>query len=361
MLDRKAVEKHSTGEVINLFSADTAIIEHTFSVVANVMYSPIQIAACLALIYLEVKESMFAALAVVVGILPFLALSFIGIGTYFGMRQVMIDKRLKLTNDVLNGIRIVKFYSWTDAFQKSIAKIRSDELSTVFVAGLYWGAATSLLSALPALMPVLVFYTYIKTGNSLEYVKAVTVLQLFGILQSPLTQLPDSLSFFNQSAISIDRILKFITSNDVEEYVSNTNSGDFKNKFDVNDTAICIENANFGWIAEEEESKEKEKEKEEDQNIKSAAYKAVPQTSDGESASTEAVKVKVKVDISSLRSVNSLVDVNLTFKKGTLYGIVGPVGSGKSTLICALLNQLLLKKGGNVYMSGSVALNSHGF
>jgi hypothetical protein len=32
--------------------------------------------------------------------------------------QLAGDKRLKLTNELLQGIRIVKFYAWEEAFKK---------------------------------------------------------------------------------------------------------------------------------------------------------------------------------------------------------------------------------------------------
>ena len=49
-----------------------------------------------------------------------------------------------------------------------------------------------------------------------------------------------------------------------------------------------------------------------------------------------------------------LKDIDLTIRKGTLTAIVGPVGSGKSSLIGALLGELEVDSG-SVNVGGKVA------
>lgn len=51
----------------------------------------------------------------------------------------------------------------------------------------------------------------------------------------------------------------------------------------------------------------------------------------------------------------TLTDINLKIKKGTLVGIVGKIGSGKSSLLDALVGELEARKGTEVHMEGRVA------
>ena len=37
------------------------------------------------------------------------------------------DARLKLTNEFIEGVRLIKMYAWEDAFQKFITNVRSNE------------------------------------------------------------------------------------------------------------------------------------------------------------------------------------------------------------------------------------------
>ncbi len=52
-------------------------------------------------------------------------------GIYRGQVQAQGDKRLKLTNELLQGIRIVKYYAWEHAFQANIESYREKELGRV--------------------------------------------------------------------------------------------------------------------------------------------------------------------------------------------------------------------------------------
>ena len=47
----------------------------------------------------------------------------------------------------------------------------------------------------------------------------------------------------------------------------------------------------------------------------------------------------------------ALVDVNIKFEKGKIYGLLGPNGSGKTTMI-KIINDLLQPSGGEILVNG---------
>lgn len=53
----------------------------------------------------------------------------------------------------------------------------------------------------------------------------------------------------------------------------------------------------------------------------------------------------------------ALLNVSIDFKRGNLIGIIGSVGSGKTSLLQALLRELPVKSG-SISVSGSIAYNS---
>lgn len=65
------------------------------------------------------------SIGVLILIMPFITL----IGRRFGAIRSLIqkagDKRLKFTNELLTGIRIVKFYAWETPFMTNIGKSRA--------------------------------------------------------------------------------------------------------------------------------------------------------------------------------------------------------------------------------------------
>lgn len=51
---------------------------------------------------------------------------------------------------------------------------------------------------------------------------------------------------------------------------------------------------------------------------------------------------------------DTLSDINLSFEKGKLYTIIGPVGSGKSSLLLSILGELNINAG-EVFLNGRTA------
>lgn len=41
------------------------------------------------------------------------------------------DKRVRLTTEVLQGIRLIKFYAWEEFYTQQIAELRRGEIKTI--------------------------------------------------------------------------------------------------------------------------------------------------------------------------------------------------------------------------------------
>ena len=53
--------------------------------------------------------------------------------------------------------------------------------------------------------------------------------------------------------------------------------------------------------------------------------------------------------------IHALKDINTEIKKGKLTMIVGDIGSGKSSLLLAIINEMLVGEGSRINVSGSIA------
>lgn len=65
------------------------------------------------------------------------------------------DKRIKMMNEIINGIRILKLYAWEPAFIRSITSIREKELGYIRQKAVI-GAISNILWSLS---PILVIKT----------------------------------------------------------------------------------------------------------------------------------------------------------------------------------------------------------
>ncbi len=62
------------------------------------------------------------------------------------------DKRTKLTNEILNGISVLKLFAWEGAFQKKLLVIRDDELDNIKKAAFYLTGTSVTLTCAPILV-----------------------------------------------------------------------------------------------------------------------------------------------------------------------------------------------------------------
>lgn len=98
------------------------------------------------------------------------------------------DIRVRLMNEIINGVQIIKFYAWEQNFAKVIAKIRVKELravkgSSYIMALLYAMWAVSRVSVFLTLI------TYVYSGNVLTARKVFVVSAFYNILNQSMVMI----------------------------------------------------------------------------------------------------------------------------------------------------------------------------
>ena len=134
-------------------------------------------------------------------------------------------------------------------------------------------------------------------------------------------------------------MLKFFDSEEQPDYVD-TRMGE-------DDVVVEMKAVKMGWLSEEDLVTQKSAAK--DQNKSGGTA-----NQDKSAKDTEAGEQQQLLANESNRSLNTLSDVDFQIKRGKLIAVVGPVGSGKSSLLNGLLGELILKEG-SVRVHGSVA------
>ena len=177
----------STGRIITMFSDDTNQLRNFLFFVCNTCVAPFQIAVCLYLLYNELGSAAFVGLGFTVVTMPINAFVFGKMNQIRRERMTFTDARVKLMGEILNGIRIIKYYAWENAFIGKITKIRDQELRLLAKGGYIFNTAMSfLLLGAPYVQTVLIFSVYVLSGNQqLTASIAFTSLTLFGIMMAP--------------------------------------------------------------------------------------------------------------------------------------------------------------------------------
>ena len=123
-------------------------------------------------------------------------LQFISILYAQKLRRTMMkksDARIKLMNEILTGIRVIKYYCWEKPFKGKVVDIREEEMHFNQLLSWVLGfGVESLTTVIPTLVPMFSFIFYSSiTGKPLTSSTAYTCLSLFKLVQRPITMLPN--------------------------------------------------------------------------------------------------------------------------------------------------------------------------
>ena len=103
-----------------------------------------------------------------------------------------VDARVKLMNEILTGIRVIKYYCWEKPFKGKIDDLRNVELKYITQMTYLMNSGIDLLMTIvPQLVPLAYFSLYPSVmGKPLTSSVAFTSISLFSILQMPFDMMP---------------------------------------------------------------------------------------------------------------------------------------------------------------------------
>lgn len=261
------------------------------------------------------------------------------------------DMRVKMMNEILNGIRIIKFYAWERPFGKEVSQIRGNELRALTKLAYTSAIGFSLiLMSAPLIQPILVFLTYVKIqSESLKASTAFTTVALFNMMRLPFAFMPMGLLQYIQSRISLRRLERYLALPELTEYVENRPPPDATPESpSAKEGSVSVRDASFSWFDPEgkpikpvqEESVKKQKSKrrgtKSSDDLRSSAHSSASAVS---SETEDAIKAQTR----------TLQNLNCTIEAGSLVAVVGAVGSGKSSFLSAILGEMETVNGSKVY------------
>lgn len=297
----------NVGTIINLMAVDSFKVSEISAYLHFLWGStPVQLVLCIVLLYRILGRSAIASIVLMILVLPlnlFLAKQFTRM-----QKRVMAatDIRIHSTNEVLQNIRIIKYFAWEQRFSQIISEKRAAELRALRNKYVLWTLAATVWFGVPLLITFFSFllYTVVEKRPLIPSV-AFTALSLFGILRYPLDQLADMIAHVQESKVSVDRVEEFLNEDETEKYdqLSQDRSDE------SGDPIIGFDKAILSWGGKDF------------------------QEPDGQSAFR-------------------MIDIDLRFSVGELNIIAGPTGSGKTSLLMALLGEMTLIKGSVFLPSG---------
>ncbi|KAG1687446.1 Canalicular multispecific organic anion transporter 1 [Nymphon striatum] len=295
----EAQKSLTIGEMINVLSNDTQQFVPVMPLINLLWCSPLEILIVIYFLWQILGSAVFAGVLIIVIMIPINGL--IEKITHKVQVDVLAlkDERIKIVTEIMNGIRILKLYAWETPYMNKVVSVREREMNGLKKIA-YLNASTMLTwYSCTFLVSIVTFATYIHMSDSniLTTEMAFVAITLFSVLRYPIIVFPQTISRVMKLKVSLDRINKFLHSEELDSDLIEHDSS-------YTDDPISVKGASFTW----------------------------------EKSSKNPV----------------LKDISLTVAPNSLVAVIGKVGCGKSSLISALLGEMYKLKG-QVNLKGNVA------
>ncbi|NP_063957.2 multidrug resistance-associated protein 1 isoform 7 [Homo sapiens] len=131
VITNSARKSSTVGEIVNLMSVDAQRFMDLATYINMIWSAPLQVILALYLLWLNLGPSVLAGVAVMVLMVPVNAVMAMKTKTYQVAHMKSKDNRIKLMNEILNGIKVLKLYAWELAFKDKVLAIRQEELKVL--------------------------------------------------------------------------------------------------------------------------------------------------------------------------------------------------------------------------------------
>ena len=139
----------TTGQIVNLIAVDSQRMMDFLNMASILWSAPLQIGIALYLLWQQLGVATLAGMLFMITLLPLNGLIAEKIRLKSKEIMKMKDKRVKLMNEILNGIRVFKLYAWETSFKHQVFKHREEEVRNLNYAAYLSGAMTFSFTCAP--------------------------------------------------------------------------------------------------------------------------------------------------------------------------------------------------------------------
>ncbi|KAJ6222676.1 hypothetical protein RDWZM_001221 [Blomia tropicalis] len=306
-LSHRALGQTTVGQMVNLLSNDVNRFDYCLIFVPFIFTAPLQTAITIVYLYFfNFGWSVFVGCSILLVYIPFQMY----MGTLFsrlrGETAILTDERIRLMNELIPAMRVIKMYTWEKPFAKLIEWARRKEVKVIKKTALLRGVNMALFFVSSKVIIFVCFVVYIlQDGNKFSAQHVFVAIALYNNFRTCLTlYFPYGISQGSEALISIDRLEQFLL---LEEKELDSEHVDKIKSAKPADCGVWLTNTVASWNDIDQEP--------------------------------------------------TLDDISFSVTPGELIVIVGPVGSGKSSVLMTVLSEIPVYKGG-IKVRGRVAYAS---
>ncbi|KAL4440938.1 hypothetical protein ABPG74_009351 [Tetrahymena malaccensis] len=364
-LSASSKKYYDSGKTMNLVTVDSQSIFGYVMMAQNMITGPIIVLVAVAFIIYELGVIGLAT--------PF----FFFLGAYlqkvvnsraFKLRRIILqwtDKRSKQLNEFFENIRVIKYYGWEEIISQRILGIRKTETANLIQNQIIKTVVEVIMNSTPIVISLFIFGLYAGLYGDIESNTAYTIISLLNLLLNPLKMIVIVLLLQQNATTSAARINEFLSA---EEQEITNQRNDYEN-LEIGE--IQIQEASFSWdslssAVHNSMSKFNRRIGQKNNTVqlinpnlqlklpnKIQKQNQVFTTEQVQQLEQKQFQLNAIEQFFS-RDLMTLRNISLQIESGELVAIVGQVASGKSSLLLAILGEMV-KTSGNLKLNGSIA------
>ncbi|XP_070149137.1 ATP-binding cassette sub-family C member 4 [Polyergus mexicanus] len=315
-LNQTSLSQTGAGQIVNLLSNDVNRFD-SLSVCLNYIWiMPIQVIIVGYIMWRKIGVSIFIG----IGLLLIISLPIQGT---FGLLSrnmrakiaPLTDRRVQLMNELIAGIQVIKMYAWEKPFSKIVSITRALEIKKIQFSSYVRASYLAIVVFTERLLLYFTLIFFVLSGHDLSADVSYTLTSFFNILQLVAAlYFPQALILLGEAMVSMNRLEDLLLMDEInKECFKGTprlSTDEKVSKATVTNNRIDIPD---------------------NKNSEQELYRGRP--------------VCVKLHRVSANWIDgqlppTLCDVSAIVNPGELYALVGPVGSGKSSVLHLLLKEL---------------------
>ncbi|KAJ3080477.1 hypothetical protein HK102_003018 [Quaeritorhiza haematococci] len=122
----------NAGKVMNVVSTDCQRVEMFIMFMHIIWTAPLQILMITGFLIAQLGPAAIAGVGLLFLLTPLQGTLWRQLATIRKIIAPITDSRVKLMQEILQGIRVIKFFTWEDSFLKKIEEYRGQEMKQVF-------------------------------------------------------------------------------------------------------------------------------------------------------------------------------------------------------------------------------------
>uniref|UniRef100_A0A4W2CXD9 Uncharacterized protein n=1 Tax=Bos indicus x Bos taurus TaxID=30522 RepID=A0A4W2CXD9_BOBOX len=282
-LSSSAMGKTTTGQIVNLLSNDVNRFDQVTMFLHYLWVGPLQAIAVTALLWMETGISCLAGMAVLIFLLLLQSCFGMWFSSLRSKTAALTDDRIRTMSEFISGIKSVKMNAWEKSLIDLITRLRRKEISKILQSSYLRGMNLASFFAVTKIMIFVTFITNVTLKKVITASQVFVVVTLYEALRFTSTlYFPMAIEKVSEAIISIRRIKNFLLLDEISQLTTQLPSDD--------KTIVHMKDFTAFWDKESE--------------------------------------------------TPTLQGLSFTVRPGELLAVVGPVGAGKSSLLCALLGEL---------------------